>query len=94
MMKGVFLMADDISLSYGQDNAFELLQMLRSDLIGELHAINDYERHAQMTTYGPARVLFQDIADDEKHHVAELLAMIAKFDRRQAEELMRYLHKY
>lgn len=87
-------MADDKTLSYGQDNTLELLQMLRSDLIGELHAINDYERHASMTNYGPARALFQEIADDEKHHVAELLAMIARFDPRQAEELRRYLCKY
>jgi len=87
-------MADDKSLSYGQDDAFELLQMLRSDLIGELHAINDYERHARMTTYSPARALFQEIANDEKHHVAELLAMIVRFDRSQAEELRRCFHNY
>jgi len=64
-----------------------LLEMLRTDLIGELEAINQYERHARMTYYRPARELFQEIANDEKHHVAELLKMITQFDKRQAEEI-------
>ncbi|MCF6095459.1 hypothetical protein L1766_00325 [Thermovorax subterraneus] len=64
-----------------------LLEMLREDLIGELQAINQYERHARMTNVPQARQLFLEIADDEKHHVAELMRMIMQYDRKQAEEM-------
>jgi rubrerythrin len=87
-------MTDEKSLSYGPVDSANLLEMLREDLIGELQAINQYERHARMTTYRPASELFQEIADDEKHHVAELMAMIARFDPKQAEELRRFFYKY
>lgn len=74
-------------MRYGDQDQATVLEMLREDLIGELQAINQYERHARTTSYAPARQLFQEIADDEKHHVAELLRMIAQLDRVQAEEL-------
>lgn len=74
-------------MRYGNQDQANLLEMLREDLIGELQAINQYEQHARMTSYPPAQRLFQEIANDEKHHVAELLRMIAQFDRVQAEEL-------
>ncbi len=70
-----------------RDHDPTLLEMLRADLIGELEAINMYERHAEMTSYEPAKQLFQEIADDEKHHVAELLAMIIRFDQVQRREI-------
>ncbi|HHW18983.1 MAG TPA: rubrerythrin [Firmicutes bacterium] len=80
-------MSEERAMRYGDQDQATLLEMLREDLIGELQAINQYERHARMTSYAPARQLFQEIADDEKHHVAELLRMIAQLDRVQAEEL-------
>lgn len=64
-----------------------LLEMLREDLIGELMAINQYEQHARSTDNREARELFQEIADDEKHHVADLLRMIARLDKVQRNEL-------
>ncbi|TYP48720.1 ferritin family protein [Thermosediminibacter litoriperuensis] len=86
-------MPEEKAMHYEQDHG-ALLQMLREALIGELQAINQYERYARMTCYAPARQLFQEIADDEKHHVAELLKMITHFDRKQAEELrMVFMHK-
>ncbi|SHM77079.1 Rubrerythrin [Caldanaerovirga acetigignens] len=69
------------------DGRATLLEMLREDLIGELQAINQYERHARMTNVTQARQLFLEIANDEKHHVAELMRMIMQLDRRQAEEM-------
>jgi rubrerythrin len=73
------------------DERATLLEMLREDLIGELQAINQYERHARMTHNSQARQLFLEIADDEKHHVAELMRMITQLDRRQAEEMRKVL---
>lgn len=70
-----------------RDHDTTLLELLRADLIGELEAISMYERHAEMTSYEPAKQLFQEIADDEKHHVAELLAMIIRFDQVQRQEI-------
>jgi rubrerythrin len=40
-----------------------------------------------MTNVTQARQLFLEIANDEKHHVAELMRMIMQLDRRQAEEM-------
>ncbi|WP_422447282.1 demethoxyubiquinone hydroxylase family protein [Thermoanaerobacterium sp. DL9XJH110] len=74
------------------DRHAEVLEMLRSDLIGELEAINQYERHARMSAHPPARQLFHEIANDERHHVAELLKMIAELDPRQAQELRRVFY--
>ncbi|MFO7153204.1 MAG: demethoxyubiquinone hydroxylase family protein [Bacillota bacterium] len=70
-----------------EDERPTVLEMLREDLIGELQAINQYERHARMTHYPQVKKLFLEIADDEKHHVAELMKMITQLDPRQAEEM-------
>ncbi|MFW5787946.1 MAG: demethoxyubiquinone hydroxylase family protein [Halanaerobiales bacterium] len=64
-----------------------LLEMLRQNLIGELEAINQYEHHSHMTDNQQARELFQEIADDEKHHVADLLNLITELDEVQANEI-------
>ncbi|MCG0275364.1 MAG: hypothetical protein L5655_04245 [Thermosediminibacteraceae bacterium] len=80
-------MSEEKVMHYEEQDKETLLEMLREDLIGELQAINQYERHARMTCYAPARDLFLEIADDERHHVAELMKMITQLDRRQAEEL-------
>ena len=72
---------------YGDsDQAVSLREMLRENLIKELIAINQYEQHARMTNNREARVLFQEIAKEEKHHVAKLLKMIAHFDEQQRKE--------
>ncbi|QSQ09030.1 hypothetical protein H0A61_01387 [Koleobacter methoxysyntrophicus] len=60
------------------------LMLLREDLIGELQAINQYEAHAAQAGDPQVRALFMEIADDEKHHVADLLKMINRLDPVQA----------
>jgi rubrerythrin len=52
-------------MHYDQEHA-TLLEMLREDLIGELQAINQYERHARKSFNPQARQLFREIANDEK----------------------------
>ncbi|ADL07010.1 ferritin family protein [Thermosediminibacter oceani] len=86
-------MSEEKVMHYEENCQMTLPEMLREGIIGELQAINQYERYARMTCYEPARQLFQEIADDEKHHVAELMKMLAQCDKRQAEELRRaFMH--
>lgn len=73
------------------------LVFLREDLIGELQAINQYETHAAQASDPQVRALFMEIANDEKHHVADLLKMINRLDPAQAKlihERVCGYHKY
>lgn len=70
------------------NNVLTTLELQRVNLIGELEAINQYERHARMTTNSKASILFQEIADDERHHVAELMHLIMDLDPEQRKEVM------
>ncbi|NPV44283.1 MAG: hypothetical protein HPY70_09980 [Firmicutes bacterium] len=73
------------------------LVFLREDLIGELQAINQYEIHAVQAGDPQVRALLLEIADDEKHHVADLLKMINRLDPAQAKlihERVCGYHKY
>ena len=61
------------------------VEMLRDDLVGELHAINQYQGHIDIVNDEEARLVLQHIRDDEKEHVAELVKIIQKLDPTQAE---------
>lgn len=56
------------------------LANIRKDLCGELTAINDYTAHAMEAGYPPLCQLFLEIANDEKHHVAELTRILLELD--------------
>ncbi len=71
------------------NNDLTTLELLRINLIGELEAINQYERHARITTNTKASILFQEIANDERHHVAELMHLIMDLDPEQRKEMMK-----
>ncbi|MTI60284.1 MAG: rubrerythrin [Firmicutes bacterium] len=75
------------------NNNLTTLELLRINLIGELEAINQYEQHARMTTNPEASMLFQEIANDEKHHVAELIHLIMDLDAKQREEMLREMER-
>jgi len=64
----------------------DVLRDLRLDLIGELGAINQYAEHAKRwkDKCPEAAELFCDTMNDEKKHVAEFTALIAKLDPTQA----------
>lgn len=57
------------------ENKSQLVSAIREDIIGELQAINQYERHAQMTDDPSAKAIWEGIRDEEKVHVGELLTL-------------------
>lgn len=59
------------------------LEFLRQDLRGELEAINEYYRHAQVAKDPRVRDLLCEIMNDEKHHYAELTKLIRALDATQ-----------
>lgn len=64
----------------GAGGAMDILQMLRSDLIGELEAINQYQAHIDASDDEEMKALLSHIRDDEKEHVAELTNFINRRD--------------
>ena len=62
------------------------LEMLREDLIGELQAINQYQQHILSLDNEEAITTLEHIVEEEKEHVAELLALIQDLDPVQAEK--------
>ncbi len=62
-------------------------QILRIAIIAELDAINLYEQLASLTEDENLKVIFLDIAKEEKTHVGEFLTMLLKKDEEQEEEL-------
>lgn len=66
----------------------ERLLVLREDLIGELAAINQYQRHAMETMDPRLREIFCHNMNDEKEHVAELMHAIMMLDPVQHRRMM------
>jgi len=58
----------------------ELANAIRLDLAGELEAIYLYEAHAEATDNLLAKRVLQDIRDEEKEHMGELLALLIHLD--------------
>lgn len=65
----------------------ELRSMLREAIEEELHAISLYEEYAQKTDNQRAAMVLQEVADDEKHHIADFLEVLEDIDDVQADEL-------
>ena len=65
----------------------ELVQAVRVELAGELEAQMLYEAHAAATDDEVARKVFLDIADEEKEHMGELLALLQYLDPAEAGHL-------
>jgi len=62
-------------------------EILRAGIIAELDAINLYEQLAAMTTNKNIKMLFLDIAKEEKTHVGEFQTLLLALDKQQAQEL-------
>jgi len=62
------------------------LKNLREDLIGELEAINQYQKHIDETDNEKIKKVLSHIADDEKEHFAELTKLIRELDKTQKEK--------
>lgn len=65
------------------------LALLREDLIGELQAITQYEQHAAQAVDPRVREVLRHIADEERHHVVELMRLISQLDPSQAQAFQR-----
>ncbi len=63
----------------------ELIQAIRLDIAGELEAIYLYEAHVQATDDPLAGKVLQDIANEEKEHVGELMTLLRHLDPLEAE---------
>jgi rubrerythrin len=62
-------------------------EILRLGIIAELDAINLYEQLADMTENEDIKKVLMDIANEEKTHVGEFLALLLKKDEEQVKEL-------
>lgn len=62
------------------------LARLRLVLARELETINEYEAHAREASTEKLRAFFKHLADEEKEHVAEAMALIHELDPVQAQE--------
>ena len=62
-------------------------QALRLAIIGELDAINLYLQLAEAVDDESVRKVLEDIAEEEKVHVGELLELLKRFDEEQARAL-------
>ena len=65
----------------------ELAEALRLSIIAELDAINLYLQLARSIDDEAVRKVFEDVADEEKTHVGEFLALLKNIDPKQVEEL-------
>jgi len=62
-------------------------QAIRLAIIGELDAINLYLQLAQAIEDQSIKRVLQDIAEEEKIHVGELLEVLKRIDEEQAKAL-------
>ncbi|MFO7711932.1 MAG: hypothetical protein R6V51_01810 [Dehalococcoidia bacterium] len=67
------------------------LEMLRDVLSSELQAINQYEEHVLYLEDEAAASTVEQIIEQEKEHVAQLLKVIQNLDPVQAEKLRKIL---
>jgi rubrerythrin len=58
----------------------ELMQALRIDIASELEAIYLYDAHALATDDPIAKRVLEDIRDEEKQHVGELMTLLRYLD--------------
>ena len=65
----------------------ELVQAVRVEIAGELEAQLLYEAHAAATDDEVARKVFLDIADEEKEHMGELLALLQHLAPQEANHI-------
>ncbi len=66
---------------------YDLVQAVRTDIIGELEAIFLYDAHANATDDPVAKAVLADIRDEERAHCGELYALLKYLDPKEAEHL-------
>ncbi len=63
-------------------------EVLRTAMIAELDAVNLYEQLAAMAQNNDLKILFMDIAKEEKTHAGEFQTMLLRLDPEQERELL------
>ena len=53
-----------------------LIQAIRADIVGEYEAVMGYEAHALTAPNERVRQILQQIADDEKKHIGQLMEVL------------------
>ncbi len=65
----------------------EHLQVIRLAIIAELDAINFYEQVAAKCENSDIKRVFEDVAEEEKEHLGEFLALLIKYDPKVLEKM-------
>jgi len=68
-------------------NKTELKSAIRTDLMGELDAVNQYSRHIASTDNALARAVWTDIMNEERTHIGELLTLLHALDPTELQKL-------
>lgn len=66
---------------------YDLVQAIRTDIIGELEAIFLYDAHAEASDDPVVKAVLSDIRDEERAHCGELLSLLKYLDPATAEHL-------
>lgn len=66
----------------------ELMQAIRLDIAGELEAIYLYESHILATDDPVAKKVLEDIRDEEKAHMGELITLMRYLDPSETEHFL------
>ena len=68
------------------------LENLRKDLMDELSAVNNYQRHIDEASNEEVKKMLAHIRDEEKEHVAELMKIVRKLDEIQEQMFQKPEH--
>lgn len=66
----------------------DLIQALRTDIVGELEAIFLYDAHSQASDDPLVKAVLADIRDEEKAHIGELTALLHYLDPAEADHAL------
>jgi rubrerythrin len=61
--------------------------LLRAAIMAELDAVSLYEQMAAATDDRNLKIVFEDVAKEEKTHIGEFQALLLRLDKDQASEL-------
>jgi Uncharacterized conserved protein len=67
---------------------YDLIQAIRTDIVGELEAIFLYDAHAVSTDDPVVKAVLAEIRDEERAHVGELMTLLKYLDASEAEHLL------
>jgi rubrerythrin len=62
-------------------------ELLRAAMIAELDAVNLYEQMANLATSEDLKIVFLEVAREEKTHIGEFQALLLQKDKEQQKEL-------